>query len=199
MLPPLRNSKSEAQRVGQLKRHLPVRLSHHPHALEVLDHPVWLGRHDLFHSVARYQSQDLAPGRFSSLDACWAVLENKDLPGLVLQPELLEADEVAGRIGFAVLDRLRGNEMLRSAKRQPLQPAPDQGLGARRDDGPGEGNRDDGGEERAGAGDLHHVVGVPLRELSLHFRDICGCTVSPDPPGENGGFVRCQRKEFQSV
>lgn len=80
--------------------------------------------------MARYQSQDLAPCSLASPDAGWAIFKDEDFPGLVLQRELLQADAVARRIGFAVLDRLGRNQMLRGAERQLLEPASDEGLGA---------------------------------------------------------------------
>ena len=92
---------------------------------------------------------DLETRRLASLDARRGVLEHEDVPRGVLQAETLAAEEVARRIGLAILDGLGGDEVLRLREGE-------------------DGERDDGGRNAgAGLSRLSRLASVIIITLNL--------------------------------
>ena len=153
-------SPSLLQRVGDFDGHFVTRSPDDSDRLKVLDNPVGPGRDNLVHGVTRDEADDLAAGRLSGLDARGRVLQHQDVPRHVLQAELLEAHEVAGRVGLPVLHRLGGDEVLRYREGEDVEPAGDKGLGARGDNGPGAGLGYQGVQQRPRSRNLGGIVAV---------------------------------------
>lgn len=122
--------------------------------------------------MASNQTDDLASGILASLDTRGAVLEDEDIISHIGQVELLKAHAVAGRVGFAVEDGLGGDEVRGDGEVEATEPAVNQRLGARGDNGPRSGVLDHAVEKRACARNLRGEAGVEDGELALDLGNI---------------------------
>lgn len=107
----------QLERIRNLNRHSPPFPTNDPDRFQILHHPIRSSGNDLFHSMARHQSNDFTASRFTSLNTRRRILQHEDLSSAILKIQLLQTHAVAGRIRLAVCHGLRSDEMLRDSER----------------------------------------------------------------------------------